>query len=168
MCWKSYANGSNIVALRLGDHATKEMLGVVDWEVWPVSDFAQQRPTTCNRVCKRTQHVTSNNVASVCTYNGGQKNLGLCEKPFQEIVTKDPAPKDNFLFGFGFIPPPPSPTTSPSNVVAEKSTDSHPFCSKFNFVWGGRGGVTSFSNIPKGPNTFDLHCSQSRRQETLI
>ena len=23
--------------------------------------------TTCNRVCKRTQHVTSNNVASVCT-----------------------------------------------------------------------------------------------------
>ena len=27
----------------------------------------QQHPTTCNRVCKRTQHVTSNNVASVCT-----------------------------------------------------------------------------------------------------
>ena len=27
----------------------------------------QQYPTTCNRVCKRTQHVTSNNVASVCT-----------------------------------------------------------------------------------------------------
>ena len=26
----------------------------------------QQHPTTCNRVCKRTQHVTSNNVASVC------------------------------------------------------------------------------------------------------
>ena len=24
----------------------------------------QQHPTTCNRVCKRTQHVTSNNVAS--------------------------------------------------------------------------------------------------------
>ena len=28
-CWKSCANGSNIVALRLGDHRTKEMLGVV-------------------------------------------------------------------------------------------------------------------------------------------
>ena len=27
----------------------------------------QQHPTTCNRVCKRTQHVTSNNVGSVCT-----------------------------------------------------------------------------------------------------
>ena len=26
----------------------------------------QQHPTTSNRVCKRTQHVTSNNVASVC------------------------------------------------------------------------------------------------------
>ena len=28
-CWKSGANGSNIVALRFGDHGTKEMLGVV-------------------------------------------------------------------------------------------------------------------------------------------
>ena len=28
-CWKSCANGSNIVALRFGDHGTKEMLGVV-------------------------------------------------------------------------------------------------------------------------------------------
>jgi len=27
----------------------------------------EQHPTTCNRVCKRPQHVTSNNVASVCT-----------------------------------------------------------------------------------------------------
>ena len=39
------------------------------------------------------------------------------------------------------------PPTSPSNNVAKKSTHFHPFCSKFNFVWGGRGGVTSFSNI---------------------
>ena len=28
-CWKSCANGSNIVALCFGDHETKEMLGVV-------------------------------------------------------------------------------------------------------------------------------------------
>ena len=28
-CWKNGANGSNIVALRFGDHRTKEMLGVV-------------------------------------------------------------------------------------------------------------------------------------------
>ena len=63
-CWKSCANGSNIVALRFGDHGTKEMLGVVGWKVWPVSNFAQQHATTCNRVCKRTQHVTSNNFGS--------------------------------------------------------------------------------------------------------
>ena len=34
----------------------------------------QQHPTTCNRVCKRTQHVTSNNVASVCT----QPKIRIC------------------------------------------------------------------------------------------
>ena len=28
-CWKSFANGSNIVALLFCDHGTKEMLGVV-------------------------------------------------------------------------------------------------------------------------------------------
>ena len=28
-CWKSCENGSNIVALRLGHHRTKEMFGVV-------------------------------------------------------------------------------------------------------------------------------------------
>ena len=33
-------------------------------KVWPVSNFAPQDPTTCNGVCKRTQHVTSNNVGS--------------------------------------------------------------------------------------------------------
>ena len=27
-CWKNCSNGSNIVALRFGDHRTKEMLGV--------------------------------------------------------------------------------------------------------------------------------------------
>ena len=35
-CWKSAANGSNIVELRFGGHGTKEMLGVVGWKVWPV------------------------------------------------------------------------------------------------------------------------------------
>ena len=63
-CWKNCANGSNIVALHFGDHGTKEMLGVVGWKGWLVSNFAQQHATTCNRVCKRTQHVTSNNVWS--------------------------------------------------------------------------------------------------------
>ena len=55
-----------IVPLRFGDHGTKEMLGVVGSKVWSVSNFAQQVPTTCNRVCKWTQHLTSDNVASVC------------------------------------------------------------------------------------------------------
>ena len=68
-CWKICANGSNIVALRFGDHGTKEMLAVVGWEVWPVSNFnlrnnTQQHPTTWNRVCKQTQHVTSHNAGS--------------------------------------------------------------------------------------------------------
>ena len=49
-CWKSCANGSNIVALRFGDHGTKEMLGVVGWKVWPVSNFAQQHATTSNNM----------------------------------------------------------------------------------------------------------------------
>ena len=39
-CWKSCANGSNIVALRFGDHGTKEMLGVVGLKVCPVSNVA--------------------------------------------------------------------------------------------------------------------------------
>ena len=63
--WMSCANGSNIVALRVGDHRTKEMLGVVGSKVWPVQTLcsnSQQHATTCNRVCKRTQHVTSNKV----------------------------------------------------------------------------------------------------------
>ena len=30
-------------------------------------NITQPHATTCNRVCRRTQHVTSNNVASVCT-----------------------------------------------------------------------------------------------------
>ena len=63
-CCKSCANGSNIVVLRFSDHRTKEMLGVVDSKVWPVSNFAQQLPTTCNKMCKQTEHVTFNNVGS--------------------------------------------------------------------------------------------------------
>ena len=35
----------------------------------------QQHPTTCNRVCKRTQHVTSNNVGSCCVCLHGAKSL---------------------------------------------------------------------------------------------
>ena len=72
-CRKSCANGSNIVTFRFGYHGTKYILGVVGLKVLPVSNFALQLLTTtqqrktCNRMCKRTQHVTCNNVASVCT-----------------------------------------------------------------------------------------------------
>ena len=74
-CWKSYANGSNIVALGFRDHRTKEMLGVIGWNVWPVSNFAQQHATdmqqgeptdaTCN--IQQCWQLLVNNVASVCT-----------------------------------------------------------------------------------------------------
>ena len=37
---------------------------IVGSKDWPVSRTAQQLPTTCNRVCKRTQHVTSNHVVN--------------------------------------------------------------------------------------------------------
>ena len=49
-CWELLANSVASVCTGL--------------KLWPVSNFAQQHPTTCNRVCKRTQHVTSNNVGS--------------------------------------------------------------------------------------------------------
>ena len=77
-CWKSCVNGSNIVALRFGDHRTKEMLGVVGWKAWPVSNFAQQHATTSNNMQQGVQtdatcnfqhcrQLLANNVASVCT-----------------------------------------------------------------------------------------------------
>ena len=59
-------------AISFGDHATREMLGVVGSNVWLVY-FAQQPPTTCNRVCKWTQYVTFNNVGS----NVGQQRCLL-------------------------------------------------------------------------------------------
>ena len=62
--WKSCANRSNIVALRFGDHGTKQMLGEKFDQFQTLCNNSQQHPTTCNRVCKRTQHVTSNNVGS--------------------------------------------------------------------------------------------------------
>ena len=54
-CWKSCANGSNFIALRFGDHGRKEMLGVVGWKVWPVSNFAQQHATTSNNMQQGVQ-----------------------------------------------------------------------------------------------------------------
>ena len=95
-CWKSCANESNIVALRFGDHGTKEMLGVVGWKVWPDSNFAQQHATTCNSVCKRTQHVTSNNVGSCWPTMLRPFARGL--RLLSCILSKD----DNLILGYPF------------------------------------------------------------------
>ena len=65
-CWKSCANGSNIVALRFGDHGTKEMLGVVGWKVWPVSNFAQQHATTSNNMQQGVQTDATCNIQQCC------------------------------------------------------------------------------------------------------
>ena len=55
-CWKSCANGSNIVALRFGDHGTEEMLGVVRSKDWPVSNCSQQLPAI-RSLCSRRLEV---------------------------------------------------------------------------------------------------------------
>ena len=52
---KSCANRSNIVALRVGDHGTKEMLGVAGSKVWPFSNFSQQLPTKRNNMQQGVQ-----------------------------------------------------------------------------------------------------------------
>ena len=53
-CWKSCANGSNIVSLRFGNHGTKEMSGVKRLTGFKIC------ATTCNSVCKRREHVINN------------------------------------------------------------------------------------------------------------
>ena len=45
------------------DPGTKEMLGVFD-RFQTLHNNSEQNATTCNRLCKRTQHVKSNNVGS--------------------------------------------------------------------------------------------------------
>ena len=53
-CWKSSAIGSNIVALRFGDHGTTEMLGVVGLEVdrsQTLRNNSQQHATGCANGC---------------------------------------------------------------------------------------------------------------------
>ena len=42
------------------------------------------------------------------------------KKPFQVIFMQDPAPDDNFLLGFGFIPSSPHSPPLLSNVVPKK------------------------------------------------
>ena len=66
MCLRTLKNSGRAVQtdptlLRFGDHGTKKC-----WELLAQKfDRLQTFATTCNRVCKRTQHVTSDNVAVV-------------------------------------------------------------------------------------------------------
>ena len=69
----------------------------------------------------------------------------LCEKALPSNCYVGPCSQRQFLVRLWVHPV--IPPTSPSNVVTKKSTHFHPFCSKFNFVWGGWEEVTSFSNI---------------------
>ena len=64
--WKSCANGSNIVALRFGDHRTKEILGVVGSKFWTVSNFAEQHATTCNNKQHGVQTDATCNIQQCC------------------------------------------------------------------------------------------------------
>ena len=70
-CWKSCANGCNIVALRFDDHGTKEMLGVVGWKVCRFQTLHNnmqqgvQTDATCN--IQQCWELLASNVASVST-----------------------------------------------------------------------------------------------------
>ena len=99
----------------------------------PSDNVTRNAKAACGLMRLGTRHTIEDNRTWDCV-----------KKPVEAIVTQDPAPKDNFLFGFGFIP---SSSHSPQQCCNQKSTHFHPFCAKFNFVWGGRGGVASFSNI---------------------
>ena len=107
-CWKSCANGSNIVGLHFSDHRAKEMLGVFGWKIWPVSNFVQQHAATSNNMqhgvqtdatCNIQQcwELLPNNVASVCM------GLYYCRyyayKNFtkQHVCGSTPSYPDNFL-----------------------------------------------------------------------
>ena len=54
LCWMCCANEPNIVGPRFDDRETKEMLALVGAEVWPVSNFIQQLPTSRNNTQQHT------------------------------------------------------------------------------------------------------------------
>ena len=70
-CWKSCANGSNIVALRFGDHGTKEMLELLaeKFDRFQTLRNNMQQGLETNATCNIQQfwELLANNVGSVCT-----------------------------------------------------------------------------------------------------
>ena len=75
-----------------------------------------------------------------------QRTGDTVEKTLPSNSSQDSALNENSLMGFGFIPPSP---TSTRQCYDPKRTHFHPFCSKFNIVWDGRGEVPSFTNITR-------------------
>ena len=84
--------------LRFDDHGIKEMLGVVSWNVWSVSNFAQQLPTARNNTQQSVQtditcniqqcwELLANIVASVCVGLNvwSPKQAGACKCQWQNI-----------------------------------------------------------------------------------
>ena len=69
-CWNSYALRIQHcwVTLRRSKNKKKfwELLAQKFYCCQTLRNNSQQHATTCNRVWKRTQHMTTNNVASVC------------------------------------------------------------------------------------------------------
>ena len=57
-CLKPCVNGRIVTLLGVAASFCTKL------KVWPVSNFAQQLPITCNRVFKRTQNLTYHNVGS--------------------------------------------------------------------------------------------------------
>ena len=85
-CWKNGANGSNIAALRFDDHGTKkcwEMLTQQFDRFQTLHKNSHQHAPTRDRVCKRTQHVTSNNVGG----GGGGGCWQAMLRPFAQGFT---------------------------------------------------------------------------------
>ena len=75
--------------------------------------------------------------------------MGLCEKALPSNCYVEPcsAPKDNFLFGFGFTPSFP---TSPCNVVAKKALILTRFAPNSTlFGVGGEGSLVSVISLER-------------------
>ena len=96
-CWKSCANRSNIVALRFGDHGTKEMSGVVGWKVWPVSNLAQQQATTSNNMQQGVKTDATCNIQQCCVRfpRGLKHNCELRLWNFLRLLLQKTAIKSN-------------------------------------------------------------------------
>ena len=93
-CWKSCANRPNIVTLRFGDHRTKQMLGVVSSKFSPVSNFAQQVPTTRSNMQQGGQTDATCNIQQCCVRLHGTLEH-FVRYWFSLVETRDSSFKDN-------------------------------------------------------------------------